>query len=419
MEIVSSKDICILCREVLRLIDKRMIDHGARVGYILYRMLQCDGNFEDFEMAEYALLGMIHDIGAYKVEKKADILKFDVTDTMPHSIYGSLFLKYISPMADRSKIIMYHHLDYSQLVNVEYYERHKKIANFLNFASLLDIYNNSMGEKFDYSRLRAYEGTKFSKECFQSFDQAQVKYDIFQRLKSGEWQEDLEAAFEDVLFSDEEKDKFIDVLMYISGFRVEYNVVDTVTSTCVAREIANRMGGISGDDMSALYYASLLHDVGMLTVPLEIIDAPRKLTDEEFKTIRKHVEVTELLLRGRVNETVTNIAVSHHERGDGSGYPKKIRAEDMNIPMRILQVADTVTGLTCIRKFRDPKPKDAIISILAEEVRHNRFHRGIVLTFVNNYDEIMSIVNKRSEEVMANWKKLNSQYETVSKSISK
>lgn len=417
MEIVTSKDICILCREVLRLIDKRVIDHGSRTAYIMYRMLQCSEKYEDFELAEFALFSMIHDIGAYKVEKTSEILKFDVTETLPHSIYGSLFMKYVSPMEPLSKILMYHHVDYSKLADVNY--EHKDVANFLNFASFLDIYNHSMGDRFDYNRMRSYLGKKFSSRCFELFDLAEARYDIFSHLKTEEWRDELDSFYDDIMFSDEEKDKFIDMLMYISGFRVEYNVVDTVTTTCVATEIANRLGSLSTEEYSALYYASLLHDVGMLTVPLEIIDAPRKLTPEEFNTIRQHVSVTETLLRGRVHDNVTNIAVSHHERCDGSGYPKKIRNVEMNMPMMILQVADTVTGLTCIRKFREPKSKDAVISILTDEVNHNRYHHGVVMAFINNYDNIMEIVQKRSNEVMGNWKKLNSQYEVVKKSLVK
>ncbi len=417
MEIVTSKDICILSREILRLLDRRVIDHGSRVAFILHRMLQCEDRYEEFELAEFALLGMIHDIGAYKVEKTSEILKFDISDTMPHSIYGSLFMKYISPMSPLSKIIMYHHVDAKQLADVDY--EYKNIANFLNFANFLDIYNNSMGTRFDYNRMRSYMGSRFSSRCFELFDLAEARYNVFARLKDGQWSEQLDEIYNDIIFSDEEKDKFIDMLMYISGFRVEYNVVDTVTTTCVATEIADRMGTLSKDDYSTLYYASLLHDVGMLTVPLEIIDAPRKLTDEEFVRIRKHVEVTETLLRGRIHDSVTDVAVAHHERCDGSGYPKKMKGIDMNMPMMILQVADTVTGLTSIRKFREPKKKDAVISILTDEVNHNRYNRPVVMTFINNYDSIMDIVQKRSMEVMANWKKLNSKYEQVKQSMTK
>ena len=416
MEIVSSRDICILCREVLRLIDRRLIDHGSRVAYILYRMLQCRGGYEDYEIAEYSFLAMLHDIGAYKVEKTSDMLEFETKNYMPHSIYGSLFLKYISPMAERSKIIMYSHIDYSQLVEIDFPDR--DIANFINFAGRVDMYNNSLGTRFDYSKLRVYEGIKYSKQAFDLFDQASVKYDIFHKIRSGEYKDEMNALFKCIIFSDEEKQKYIEMLMYISGFRDEYNVINTVTSALIAMEIAEKMGTLSEEDKTSLYYAAILHDVGMLTVPLDIINAPRSLTTEEVSEMRKHVEVVELLLRGRVSDKITNIAVSHHERADGSGYPAGTQNQDMTMPMRILQVADTVTGLTCRRNYHSPKPRQAVISILNDEVNHNKFHRSVVLAFINNYDEIMAKVEKLSEKILATWSKLNEQYCQVTGTLS-
>ncbi len=418
MEIVRSRDICILCREILRLINKKIMDHSSRVGYILYRMMQCEGKYEDFELAEFALLGMLHDIGAFKVDSDSDILKFDMTDVMPHSIYGSLFIKYLSPFGDeRSKILMYHHIDHKQLEDVKL--ENKQVANYLNLANVVDIYNNSIGAKFDYLRLKSYIGTKFSQESFELCAQAQKKYDIFEKLKNGQYKEELDDVFDNMMLSDGEKNKFIELLMYISGFGDEGNVINTVTSSCVAMEIADRMRDVTEEEKSVLYYASILHDVGMLSVPSEIITAPRKLTPQEMETMRRHVEVTDQLLRGRVNDKVADVVLAHHERGDGSGYPNHMENTQMNMPMRILQVADTITGLTCERPYHDPRPKEAVISILKNEVDHNKFHRGVVMTFVEAYDDIMSLVKKRTGEITVNWSQLNKQYETIKKSLKK
>ncbi len=394
------------------------MDHSSRVGYILYCMLRCEEKYEDFELAEFALLGMLHDIGAFKVDADSDVLTFDMTNVMPHSIYGSLFMKYLSPLGDeRAKILMYHHIDYSQLSDVKL--ENKNIANYLNLANVVDIYNNSIGAKFDYNRFSNYIGTKYSREAFDLCAQAQKKFEIFDKLKNKSYKEELDEVFEHMMLSDGEKNKFIELLMYISGFRDEMNVINTVTSTFVAMEIADRMREISDEDKNVLYYASILHDVGMLTVPTEIIEAPRKLTPEEIKVMRLHVDVTDNLLRGRVNDRVADVVLAHHERGDGSGYPNHTEYTSHNMPMRILQVADTVTGLTCERPYHEPRGKEAVISILKNEVDHNRFHRGVVMAFVNNYDDIMAVVARRTKEITVNWSTLNKQYQTIKGTLKK
>lgn len=416
MDIVGSKNICILMREVLRLIDRRLVDHGSRVGYVLARMLQCKGGYEDFELAEYAFLGIIHDIGAYKVEKEGDMLRFETKDVMPHSIYGAMFLKYLTPMEDRSKIIMYSHIDYRQLEEIDYEE--KNIANYLNLAGRMDLYRNALGEKFDHRVFRKYEGVKYSKEALDLYDEALVKYDIFDKLKTGAYKQELDEMLSKAMFGNEEKEKYIKMAMFVSGFRNEYNSINTVMTCCIAKEIAIRMN-ISEEDQEKLYFASLLHDLGMLTIPREIIEAPRALTPEEVKLMREHVSVTEKILKDRVSQDVLEIAIRHHERSDGSGYPRGLVNQDMTQLQRILQVADTVTGLTAKRSYRKEKSKESVIAILTDEVNHNRFHKGIVDVVIHNYDEIQEVVQKNSAEIFATYNKLHTQYDQISSSLRK
>ena len=190
MEIISNKDICNLLTNTLKLIDKKPMEHGARVAYILLKMLQCKGGYVEYELADYIFLTMIHDIGAYKTEDMTNTLIYETKITMPHAIYGSLFLRYLSPMKDKAKILLYHHVDYSQLVNIDY--QYKNITNFIGYAERVDLYNSTMGKSFDYKLLSKYENTKYSSEAIQLFKQAQIKYDVLSKLKSGEYLQELD-----------------------------------------------------------------------------------------------------------------------------------------------------------------------------------------------------------------------------------
>ncbi len=411
-EIVTSKNVCIMIREVLRLMDKRLIGHGERVGYILYCIMEETGKYEDFELAEYAFLGTLHDIGAFKVEKGMEMLQFEVANPMPHAIYGYLFLKYVSPMDEVARVIMYSHVEHRNLDNVKF--DNKEISNYIYLAGRYDLYNHSLGERFDYNKLiRSHSGTHYSEQGLEFLDRALAKRGINEKFANHSYKEEMDKFYDDLLFSDEEKEKYLEMLMYISGFRNENNVIDTITSVYVSREIALKLGCLSDEEMEQLRFGALLHDVGMLTVPLEIVNAPRKLTDEEMTTLRRHVEVTSIILRDRIDPGVLAIAESHHERLDGSGYPKGLKGENMNMAQKIMQVADTVTGLTCKRSFRPTKPKETVISILRDEVGRNKFRMDIVETFIGHYDEIMDLVNKQAEQSLSMWRKLEKQYEQV------
>ena len=131
--------------------------------------------------------------------------------------------------------------------------------------------------------------------------------------------------------------------------------------------------------------------------------------------LRKHVSVTEKVLGNLMREDIVAIATGHHERGDGSGYPKKLRNHQMTQEQRVLQVADAVTGMTNKRSYREPLHKDKVIDILKEEEARTRLNKQVVNTFLEFYDDIMQNVQTQSAEIMKMYQTLNSQYSQVSK----
>lgn len=190
-------------------------------------------------------------------------------------------------------------------------------------------------------------------------------------------------------------------------------VVDNITTACVCDDIADEMM-LPPEERELLYYSALVHDIGMLAIPREIIEAPRKLEPGEIELLRTHVEIGEKALRNKMKDEVINIAMAHHERCDGSGYPQRINDLQMNMPQRILQVADVVTALVNPRSYRKDMPKEKVIAILSEEASKNRLKRQIVGNFVKSYDRIMKRVREEATETMKLYDTLNKQYELIS-----
>ena len=122
MEYIKSKDIFLLVRDTLKIVYPRLMKHGSRVAYMVYTMLREEGKYEEFELADIVMAATLHDIGAYKTERErlGDILRYETKECMAHSIYGYLFFKYLSPIPDLAKVIMYHHMDYEQLKQMNY-----------------------------------------------------------------------------------------------------------------------------------------------------------------------------------------------------------------------------------------------------------------------------------------------------------
>lgn len=418
MEYIKSKDIFVLMRNTLRLIHPRLMDHGSRVAYMVYKMLQDKGIYEEFELADIVMVATLHDIGAYKTEAGVlnDMLRYESRDSRAHTIYGYLFFKYLSPVEELAKVIMYHHMDYEQLQKVDY--QYKDLAAYINIAEKMDIYYSAMGSQFNMQMFHKQAGTKLSEEGLNRFYEVAKKYDIFTNLKTGEYKKDLEYIIDFMIFSNEGKKKFCDMLMYCTGFRSEQSVVDTITTIHICDELAGKL--LMTEDMKErLYYGALLHDLGMLAVPKEIVEAPKKLNSEEIKIVRTHVDETEKVLNNMLREDVLSIVLGHHEREDGSGYPKKLKAHQMNQEQKVLQIADSVTGMINQRNYRKPLVKEQVVGILNEEAAKNRLDRQIVNTFVNFYDNIMKSAEKESAEVLKMYQLLNSQYAQISKRFKK
>ncbi len=381
---------------------------------MVYLMLKEKGRYEEYELADFILVATFHDIGAYRTESGAlqDMLRYESRDSMAHSIYGYLFLKYLSPVEHLAKILMYHHMDYDKLAGIDF--EYKEVAQYINIAERMEIYSTAMGAQFNMKMFQKLAGTKLSPEGLDHFYMVARKYDIFGKILSGEYKQELDHALDYMIFSNEGKRKFVEMLMYCQGFRSEYSVVDAITTVCICDKLAEKLM-LDDRAREELYYGALIHDIGMLAIPTEIIEAPRKLEPEEMKLLRTHVEIEKKYLTARMKPVVVDIAVRHHERIDGSGYPAKLKGTQMSQQQKILQVADTVTGLTNKRSYREARSKDVTIRILQDEVISDKLNRQIVNTFITYYDEIMEDVGTKSAEILKMYQNINLQYDQVSK----
>ena len=125
---------------------------------------------------------------------------------------------------------------------------------------------------------------------------------------------------------------------------------------------------LAQEDLVQLEWAGLLHDVGKIGVPEEILNKPGKLTDEEFDIIKKHPEMGYEILRPiRSFEHILDGVLFHHENPDGSGYPRGLRGEAIPLFARILHVVDVFDALSSQRSYRSAFTVDRALRIIREE----------------------------------------------------
>ncbi len=155
----------------------------------------------------------------------------------------------------------------------------------------------------------------------------------------------------------------IHVMVSTVEARDPYTAGHQLKSADIARAIATEMG-LSQEKIEGIRMAGSIHDIGKISIPAEILSKPTKLTDLEFSLIKEHARIGfELLKDVESPWPLAEIVYQHHERMDGSGYPRKLKGEDICIEARILTVADVVEAMASNRPYR---PGLGINAALAE-----------------------------------------------------
>jgi len=132
-------------------------------------------------------------------------------------------------------------------------------------------------------------------------------------------------------------------------------------------DLVGRRLGLDDDTLQGLYVGALLHDVGKLSLPSTILTKPGTLTPQEWALIRSHPRRGyDILIDAKLPWPVAEMALRHHERLDGSGYPDGIAGEELSIEARILGVCDVVEAMSSDRPYRAGLPLEAVLQELAE-----------------------------------------------------
>jgi len=177
-------------------------------------------------------------------------------------------------------------------------------------------------------------------------------------------------------------------LVHIEGLRSydEYTYHHSLSVAVLAIAIGQSIG-FSDKELRLLGRAAMMHDIGKVNTPLELINKPGKLTDSEFKTVKNHASdgYKYLALEEVGDENFRKAVLCHHERLDGSGYPNKLSGDDIPFMSRIIAVADVYDAVTSYRSYRKPmSPSDAMELVMSEVGR--AFDYNVVIAFIKKID---------------------------------
>lgn len=407
---ISNQSILGIIRRFCSYIDTRLTEHGTHVAYIIFRMIRKTGQYSHEELRDICFAAQIHDIGAFKTEEVSRMLQFETKDVWNHSFYGFLFVHYFSPLKELAPAVLLHHIGWKHLKDQDHLsDKLKDLAQLIHIADRIDV-SMSLGHMTWEDTFRALEqgtDTIFAPHILELASLLDFKGTLDE-----EWRQDKEYAdfLTQIPLSGDEITAYLKMLVFIIDFRSHYTVTHTIATTSISYELG-QLAGFSEEQLNLVLCGSLLHDLGKIAISVDILESPGKLNKEAMTIMRTHVDHTEEIFGGLIDDTIVRIALRHHEKLNGTGYPKGLTAKELTSEERLVAVADIISALTGTRSYKEPFPKDRIRTILINMKRDGHLDSEIVDMAVWNLDQILDMTKIRCRPVLNIYEKLWKEYD--------
>ncbi len=180
---------------------------------------------------------------------------------------------------------------------------------------------------------------------------------------------DRQARFVNILF---------EVMDEVLANRDQYTFEHVVRVAAIATAIGKRLG-LGSDELASLKHGCLIHDIGKIAIPDDVLLKPARFTRHERDIIRYHPLVgAKLVVRHIRDERIIDIILNHHERLDGSGYPNGLMGEEIGLLPRIVAVADTYEALVAQRPYKKALPPAEALAELHREAKAGQLDAQMV-----------------------------------------
>ncbi len=244
-------------------------------------------------------------------------------------------------------------------------------ARIALLSQVIDVFHQSSDQSSVVAEVQSRSGTWFDPTLVSIFEQIAKDKRFWSVLESDRAHSEI-LNFEPAKSSVDLDDDYLDEIAGAFGQVVDSKSPYTAGHServAVYTDFIGKQLGFDDAYRRWLKRGALLHDIGKLGVSNSVLDKPGKLDDDEWQEVRMHAVYTEEILSeiGVFSELAV-VSAAHHERLDGKGYPRGLKAENISLATRVITTADIFDAITADRPYRGPIPVDKALQIMANEV---------------------------------------------------
>lgn len=356
--------------------------HGKRVALMAVSVAQQLG-WNEVDQGVMLNAGLLHDCGVSTTQGHLAITgTIDPEGSSAHCEKGASILARFAPLAHLAPIVLHHHRHWQDLEALPLPPATLRYANLLHLADRVDALAiphhraDSILQHMDEIRgqIAQHRDTFFNSLALDAFLEVS-RTEAFWLCQSRDYLpltlEGLVASRPALPMGFSELKQFALTMAEIvdakSPFTAQHSLGVARLASCLAK-----LAGLSLERIKLLEVAALLHDIGKLCIPDEILEFPSQLSPEDKSKMRRHSYATYQILR-RIHgfEEMALWAAMHHESMNSNGYPFHIGQKDLPVEARILKVADVYQAMAQNRPYRGSWPPDQIL-VLLQQMQVNR-----------------------------------------------
>lgn len=368
------------------------VHHAHRVAYIAYECSKRMGwSAIESEMAFYC--GLLHDCGVSSSKEHSNLLNKMLPDNRTdHCKKGYDYLIQTQLLNEFANAVLYHHTPWSDLKKFDISEQDKMFAALIHLADRVDYLRSQYADEDQIHLLISNEkviSERLLENSGSLFHPGMVKAMLELVSTDGFWFAMEYQHIESMALGFNLYQKFngrLDLNQFEELALLLARIVDAKSSfTYQHSEKVAILAKTLGKDLSmseyegqCLYIAGLLHDIGKLRTPDDILHSERVLSVDERNQIKRHAVDTFITLESMFpNSLICQWAGNHHERIDGSGYPYHLKDNQLDLGSRIIAIADVFQALSQVRPYKGRHTLDEVISIMQPMVDQGQLDKMV------------------------------------------